>query len=205
MYSILDKGSLGDWLVIQAETNYVDVAINYARRNRGMKVLFNPAPYPPKDLRNKYQSDWIILNKVEALCIATHLSREPPIIDVGTRSGLEWLLDNVGSNNIIVTLGEEGCCALLEGGSYHRIASCKVPCVMDTTGAGDVFLGFFLAHLLGAFPNTQHDQPACSIEASLQVATAAAALAVTKIGALVSIPSIEQVESLLREQANSDK
>jgi sugar/nucleoside kinase (ribokinase family) len=86
-----------------------------------------------------------------------------------------------------VTMGTQGA-LLLEGDRVHRVAALHVD-VVDTTGAGDVFRGAFIAALLrGLAP-----------EAILRFANAAAALSCTKAGALGGVPTREAVEQFLRQ------
>ena len=84
-----------------------------------------------------------------------------------------------------VTMGAQGA-LLLDGDRAYRAAPPRVD-VVDTTGAGDVFRGAFIAALL------RGDGP----EAILQFANAAAALSCTKAGALGGVPDLESVERLL--------
>jgi sugar/nucleoside kinase (ribokinase family) len=76
---------------------------------------------------------------------------------------------------------------LLDGDRVYRAAPPRVD-VVDTTGAGDVFRGAFIAALLHG------DDP----EHILRFATAAAALSCTKAGALGGVPTREAVEELAR-------
>jgi len=85
-----------------------------------------------------------------------------------------------------VTMGAHGA-LLLDGDRVYRAAPPRVD-VVDTTGAGDVFRGAFIAALLHG------DDP----EHILRFATAAAALSCTKAGALGGVPTREAVEELAR-------
>jgi len=60
---------------------------------------------------------------------------------------------------------------------------------IDTTGAGDTYIGYFCALL---------DQGS-EIESALQFASAAAALSVTRAGAATSIPERKEVEALIEK------
>ncbi len=86
------------------------------------------------------------------------------------------------------TLGSRGAVAIDgEGAHYHpafRVA------VTDTTGAGDVFRGAFI------YARLQRR----SLDEQLRFANAAAAVSCTRLGALASVPSLEEVEGLLRTQ-----
>jgi sugar/nucleoside kinase (ribokinase family) len=88
-----------------------------------------------------------------------------------------------------VTLGARGA-MLLDGDRLHYDRAHAVA-VEDTTGAGDVFRGAFLAALLAG-------EPAAAI---LRFANAAAALSCTRLGAIASVPTREETEAFLRFEA----
>jgi len=88
-----------------------------------------------------------------------------------------------------VTMGAQGA-LLLAGDRVYRVAAFRVD-VVDTTGAGDVFRGAFIAALL------RGDGP----EAILRFANAAAALSCTKAGALGGVPALEAVERLAQSSS----
>ena len=94
-----------------------------------------------------------------------------------------------GSAVVCTTLGEDGSLALVEGGEV-RTPGFRVP-VVDTTGAGDVFRGGFIAGWLRG--GTRAD-----IEDVLRYANAAAALKCRALGARAAIPSADEVEALLK-------
>jgi ribokinase len=96
------------------------------------------------------------------------------------------MLSSVNVPCAIVTLGARGCCAR-EGREFIVQPAFKVDSV-DTTAAGDTFCGVLVASLCsgGKLPE------------ALRRASAAAALATTRIGAQVSIPTYGEVEELLR-------
>lgn len=87
---------------------------------------------------------------------------------------------------ICVTLGAKGA-LLLDGDSLHHEPALQVD-VVDTTGAGDVFRGAFIAALL------RGDEP----DAILRFASAAAAVSCTREGALGGVPSRADVDYFLR-------
>jgi sulfofructose kinase len=89
-----------------------------------------------------------------------------------------------GDDLICVTLGARGA-MLLEGGRLHHAPGLRVK-VVDTTGAGDVFRGAFIAALL------RGDSPA----EILRFANAAAALSCTRLGAIDSVPALEETLAL---------
>ena len=94
-----------------------------------------------------------------------------------------------GATMVCTTLGEEGSLALVDGAEI-RTPGYAVP-VVDTTGAGDVFRGAFLA---GWFQGGPHAEA----EDVLRYANAAAALKCRALGAQAGIPTAAEVETLLR-------
>ncbi|TJV61542.1 MAG: hypothetical protein E5Y18_03525 [Mesorhizobium sp.] len=92
-----------------------------------------------------------------------------------------------GAETVVITLGAEGCLALGpdQGGSF-RLPAPRVE-ALDTSGAGDVFCGC----LAGGFAKGMSVAPA------LTFALAAAAIAVTRPGTLISCPSASEMAALI--------
>ena len=86
---------------------------------------------------------------------------------------------------LCVTRGAQGA-VMLDGDRLHEAAAPKVA-VTDTTGAGDVFRGAFIAALLRGEPPPR----------ILAIATAAASLSCTREGAIPGVPSPEEMSRLL--------
>ena len=84
---------------------------------------------------------------------------------------------------IVVTLGANGAAGIDNGGNYFRIPAYKVE-VVDTTGAGDVFHGAYIAGCLEGMDTTS----AC------RYASAASAVNCTKLGGRAAIPTREQLK-----------
>ncbi|MGM0878253.1 MAG: PfkB family carbohydrate kinase [Bacillota bacterium] len=101
---------------------------------------------------------------------------------------IHWLI-NRGVKEVIVTLGKKGALYLNQDQDeiYQPAFSVKV---VDTTAAGDTFIGTFMAMRDSNF----------STEDSLRFASAAAALTVTRQGAQSSIPTIAEVEAFISEK-----
>jgi sugar/nucleoside kinase (ribokinase family) len=85
---------------------------------------------------------------------------------------------------LVVTVGQQGAVAL-DGDRFVVSPGFAVNAV-DTTGSGDVFRAGFIYGLL-------HDWP---IDRMLRMANAAAAVACTRVGAMASIPTLEEVMAL---------
>lgn len=195
MREILSDAQPGDYLLLQCETNLIGYAMRYAKQVKGMRVIFNTAPYPPKvegEWSECFPSDWIVANRAEAKEILPNAKSE-----IGSEEGMREMLAITGTESLIVTLGGEGCRALIKIGSnyeYFKLPACKVSPV-DTTGAGDVFLGYFFGTLM--------ERPG-QFKAALHMGIAAAALSVTKRGALCSTPALERVQQFLASLTSLD-
>ena len=94
-----------------------------------------------------------------------------------------------GATVVCTTLGEEGSLALVDEAEI-RTPGYAVP-VVDTTGAGDVFRGAFIAGWFQGGPDAE-------AEDVLRYANAAAALKCRALGAQAGIPTAAEVETLLR-------
>ena len=196
---ILDKAQPGDYLLLQGETNLLDYVMQYAL-GRHLQVVFNPAPYPPKckDWQRQYPCDWLVCNASE---VAAIIHGDCP--NLGAESTLQTVMEITGTKNVIVTLGADGCRALIKRDDqlqYYTIPAVKVPAV-DTTGAGDVFVGYFLAALLlgREFYNPPFEKKMDNVEFALTLGNSAAAIAVTHQGALDSVPKWKEVIALLSQ------
>ncbi|MCX6001048.1 MAG: ribokinase [Chloroflexi bacterium] len=95
-----------------------------------------------------------------------------------------WLVKR-GVKTAIVTLGERGA-VLVDGNTSRHFPAPSVKAI-DSTGAGDIFSGVFMAALTSgkAMPE------------AIEYATAAAALSTTRLGVIDSIPSPEEVDSFI--------
>ncbi len=127
-------------LEIQLETAYE--AIRFARKN-GVRTVLNPAPARRNlDMGVVTQASFLIPNETE-LAILTDM----PVESDDEISAAAQSLVKQGVETVIVTLGARGSLLATRGGS-QRIAPVKVQAV-DTTGAGDAFIGSFARYLAG--------------------------------------------------------
>lgn len=144
----------------------------------GITVIHNPAP-AIKDFDKKYLGliDYFIPNETEIELI---LNREMETdIENMAREVLE-----LGCKNVIITLGSKGSLLVNEEKVFSQEAY-KVKAI-DTTAAGDSYIGGFAAGLAKGF----------SVEDAMEYGTVASALTVTKSGAVDSLPFIKDVEEL---------
>ena len=145
---------------------------------RGARTILNLAPaggLPAAALRSL---DLLVLNEIEA---QTALGGAAP----GDPAALAGALAARAALTCVVTLGAGGALAIGPQGA-HRIAALPVEAV-DTTGAGDAFVGVLAAAL-----DQGHD-----LAAALARASVAAGLACTRIGAQTSQPTAAEIEARL--------
>ncbi|MFC3092737.1 ribokinase [Alteromonas sediminis] len=178
----LATASKDDWLLLQNETSALESAIAIAKQ-RGVRVAFNPAPMtdavkelPLNDI------DLLIVNEVEGAML-TGCDDKAGILDYCKQ---QW-----PNKDIILTLGKQGVCMLSQG-QLVEVDAFTVDAV-DTTAAGDTFIGFFLA----AYSQNIDSQQA------LQRGCAASAISVTRAGAAQSIPNQSEVDAFLQKEGNS--
>jgi ribokinase len=167
----------GDVALFQNETNLVPEIMKKASR-KGLRVAFNAAPFTEEVRQFPLELvDWLFVNEIEG----DSLSGEKAPEKIAAR--LRALYPNT---EIILTLGAEGCLYAGTEGVFLEPAADVVP--VDTTAAGDTFTGFYLMAALSGE----------GAKRALEIASAASGLAITRMGAADSIPSIRQVREILK-------
>ena len=183
--SVEDADALREWLpdagllLLQLEVPMASVLRAATIANdAGCAVLLNPAPAQalPEELWPLL--DILVLNETEA-CLFSGLQ----FVDAGNAADAAARLLLRGPRHVIVTLGEHGVVWASAAGSRH-FAALQVRAV-DTTAAGDTFIGALAALLVEGRP----------MDEALAHAIRAAAICVTRAGAQASMPSREEVES----------
>ena len=172
-------------LQLEIPTETVLHAARLAKQN-GTRVLLNPAP--AKDIPDELiqQSDFILPNETELSLLAGKSIRNLDSAETAARS-----LVGRGALNVIVTLGANGALIVNRDGAKH-IPSFEVKAV-DTTAAGDAFIGGFATALLNGK----------SLEDAVQYACACGALATTKFGAQPSLPTKDEVDQFVGARRNA--
>jgi ribokinase len=174
------------WLVLQMETpaSEVEAAIACAKA-RHAKVILNLAPALPLAAATLRHVDVLVLNEHEAsvLSATLQLTQDRPTDQAAA------LAREIGTS-VIVTLGAEGAIAA-EGSKLWRVSALPVQAI-DTTGAGDCFVGVLAAALLRG----------ATMPEAMRRAAVAASLACTIVGAMPSFPMRQSIdEAVLRCEA----
>lgn len=105
--------------------------------------------------------------------------------------------ESKGAKTVLITCGEKGSYFYMDG-SEKYVAPYKVDKVVDTTGAGDAFLGGFISRLI--LLESPFDLKAEMIPEMMKYGNAAGAFAVTKKGGVSGLPTPEDVNRLMEEQ-----
>lgn len=166
----IDQATSTDTLLLQNETNLQPPAATFALV-KGMRVIYSAAPFSIEAVKDIIPDlSMLVMNAVEA----SQLSSEMGVS-----------LEQIPVPQIMVTLGSKGAMwRSNETGEVIEVTSPKVTPV-DTTAAGDTYIGYVAAGLDLGMP----------IKAAMEWATQAAALKVTRAGTADAIPSADEVKA----------
>lgn len=170
----------GDVAVSQFEIPLPTITAFFTRaRASGATTILNPAPAMPIDRELMALVDVLILNESElGLLAGVELHETDPdarFVDAAST------LQTGHRPNICVTLGRRGVIALVDG-NVHFEAGRPVKAI-DTTGAGDCFVGAVAAQLADGH----------SLQSAIGYANVAASLCVQRMGAGPSMPTAQEV------------
>ena len=194
----LNKVSFAEYklLLLQLEIP-VEAVLSAAQRARehGVRVLLNPAPARPLPEELIALPDFIVPNETEL-----SLLTDQPVNDMSSAENAAKTLLRRGIKNVIVTLGSKG--ALIVNNELTKHIPAFNVDVVDSTAAGDAFIGGFASKLLesGGLPLDAQEQ---ALQEAVQYGCACGALAATKFGAQPSLPTREDVERLLNSSPSS--
>jgi len=180
LHSAVTSLQEADLLLLQLEIDFqvVQAAVCSARE-LGVPVLLNPGPAPKKPFSEDLLKmlDCITPNEVEAEALTGVRVENPQDAERAAK-----MLCSRGVEKVVITLGEQGA-VVAERGNSALVPPCKVEAV-DTVAAGDAFTGALAVSLC---------EGADLFEAS-RFAAVAAAITVTRNGAMASIPRRAEVE-----------
>lgn len=169
--------SIKDLKVVVAQCEIkqeVTLAAFKAAKARGCITILNPAPYQKISAELLTLCDWIIPNETEF----RELHGELPTSDEVLKSFRQ-------GKNSIVTLGSQGAVYISAEGQLTKVSAPKVTAV-DTTGAGDAFVGTF------AYSLASGNDPVTAMTLGIKVAS----LSVTRKGAQSSYPNQTEIATL---------
>lgn len=172
--SVLSYFSEGDMLVIQNEISSSPYLIDSAKK-RGLKIFFNAAPMDDVVFSFPLEKiDYICVNEIEGKALAQTDETDP--LRIGRALSARY-----PDAAVLLTVGEDGSWYFCRGTEIH-VDAVKADAV-DTTAAGDTYIGYFLS---GLSRNME-------IRNAMELASAASGMSVLKNGAADSIPSFDEV------------
>ncbi|AVM45091.1 MAG TPA: ribokinase [Lentisphaeria bacterium] len=156
-------------LLLQNEINSLGTILEKAHA-RGIRTAFNFAPFDPEDAKTLPLGllSYLIVNEIEGAGVAG--VAEPEAI-------LRTLKERYPGCRVILTLGKAGAAFLGDDGVMVPVPPCPAE-VVDTTSAGDTFIGYLFAGLLEGM----------ELKAAMELAGRASAITVSRAGAADSIP-----------------
>jgi len=165
----LSEAQTGDIFIAQNETNAQAHACEMAKR-LGLRVAYAAAPFDTVAVQSVLSHiDMLIMNQIEADQLTSALGLHPDQLDV---------------DDVIVTLGADGCRWFdNQNGSAHDYPAIRTD-VVDTTGAGDTFTGYILAGLDRGMP----------MEQAIRLALHAASIMVSRQGTADVIPDLKDIQ-----------
>jgi len=171
--NVLSSFEDGDIVILQNEINLLDYIIEESYK-KGIKIILNPSPFNSAlKLCDLSKVSIFILNEIEG----EQLTGEKE-----TSKILNEMLLKYPNAQIILTLGSAG--AIYKDRKQEYFQNIYKVDVVDTTGAGDTFTGYFISSLINKIP----------INESLEIAARASAISVSREGATASIPFLKEVK-----------
>lgn len=171
---VLMQLNAGDYLLLQNEIANLTYLLHAAAR-RGLRVVLNASPISDELLNADLSGvDWLVVNEIECAAMAGCGDAQ---------AGYETLKQRYPSLGILLTLGSEGSVSWKDG---TEVRQCAYPVkAVDTTGAGDTFMGYFVGCLAQGMER----------QTAMQYASMASAISVTRPGAAASIPLMDEVRA----------
>ena len=178
--AVLAKFGAGDAIVLNGEIGQLDYIYNQGTA-KGLKIYLNPSPINAAvkalDLQ---KASVLFFNEIEGAYFAgSEFSASGP--GAAYERILHALTRKYPNSEIVLTVGSQGAYYAFKTDIFH-VPPVKTAAI-DTTGAGDTFMGYFIAQRC-------HGK---SAHESMVTATKAAAITVSRPGAMDAIPAIAEV------------
>lgn len=171
---IIAAGAPGDILMMQNETNMISEAMRRGKA-AGLRLAFNFAPFDANAEYPLELVDYLFLNEIEG----EGLSGESDPWRMYERLRVRF-----PRAETVLTLGPRGSLGWEPGGAAVEVPAPEVE-VVDTTAAGDTFIGYFLFWRMSG----------ARLNAALSEASVAASLCCTRRGAGEAIPTAAEVDA----------
>ena len=179
-----------DMVMMQFELQMeVIEAVAQWAKDAGVPVMINPAPAAPMSDKLLSCATYISPNEHEAAILAGH--------EINVDNGINFddvdIVSNAfqarGVETLIITMGENGSIAAGRNGIHHT-QCVKMDHVADPTAAGDSFVAAFCTGLTAGLSQGE----------ALAFASHTAAITVSRMGAMPSLPTVAEVQTLMRER-----
>ena len=170
----------------------INETVAYWARQAGTMVMVNPAPAAPISDTLIRNAAFFSPNETELETLSGYGLDLQEGIDLEKIRRAADVLFEKGLNRLLITLGDKGS-VLLEKGDILTSECVKMPVVKDPTAAGDSFVAAFCIGLTAGLSRQQ----------ALEFASHTAAITVSRMGAMPSLPTVEEVIALIRERDES--
>lgn len=178
-------------LEIPMEINELVAAYAY---EKGVPVMLNSAPSAPLSDELLSHLTYISPNEHEAFdMIGIKISHEGKEVNMDEAKAATAALKAKGVKNVLITLGESGAVLDTEKDGFFYSPCVDGIMAVDPTAAGDSFVGALSVGLCCGW----------GYEETLRFANHTAGLTVSALGAMPSLPTLEQVEAFLKEKTGS--
>lgn len=183
-----------DMLMLQLELPMpvIEAAARWAHE-AGVPVMLNSAPAAPLSDELLAHVTYLSPNEHEAAELSGHKIETENGADESDLKIVTAYFLKRGVKNLLITLGENGSYIASADGSFRQ-ESILMPHVADTTAAGDSFVAAFCTGVTAGL----------SRKNALAFASFAAAITVSRMGAMPSLPTVEEVQALMIERGYTD-
>ncbi|GGJ91051.1 ribokinase [Lentibacillus kapialis] len=152
-------------------------------KEKGMYVILDPAPAEGITIKALDYADIVTPNRQE-----TYYMLGIDVVDIDNALMAAETFENMGIKNSIIKMGDKGS-VVYQSGEWEYIPSISVEAV-DSVGAGDAFAGALACAITNG----------CDLVSAAHFATAVGALKVTKLGAQMGIPTIDEVNDFCKKK-----